>query len=30
MREIRDDITTNIRFNAVVHSGIPGFIPKVQ
>ena len=30
MREIRDDITTNIRFNAVVHSGVPGFIPKVQ
>jgi diketogulonate reductase-like aldo/keto reductase len=30
MREIRDDITTNIRFNAVVHGGVPGFIPKVQ
>jgi diketogulonate reductase-like aldo/keto reductase len=26
MREIRDSITTNVRFNAVVKTGIPGFI----
>ena len=29
MRAIREDITENVRFNAVVHSGVPGFIPKV-
>jgi diketogulonate reductase-like aldo/keto reductase len=29
MREIRDDITTSIRFNAVVRTGVPGFIPRV-
>jgi diketogulonate reductase-like aldo/keto reductase len=29
MRAIRDDITTDVRFNSVVHSGVPGFIPKV-
>ena len=28
MRAIRQDITENVRFNAVVHSGVPGFIPK--
>jgi diketogulonate reductase-like aldo/keto reductase len=28
MREIRDDITTSIRFNAVVATGVPGFIPR--
>ena len=28
MRDIRDHITTNIRFNAVVESGVPGFIPR--
>jgi diketogulonate reductase-like aldo/keto reductase len=28
MREIRDDITTNVRFNAVVGTGVPGFIPR--
>ena len=28
MRAIREDITENVRFNAVVHSGVPGFIPK--
>ena len=28
MRDIRDRITTNIRFNAVVESGVPGFIPR--
>jgi diketogulonate reductase-like aldo/keto reductase len=29
MQEIRDDITTNVRFNAVVKTGVPGFIPQV-
>jgi diketogulonate reductase-like aldo/keto reductase len=28
MREIRDQITANVRFNAVVDSGVPGFIPR--
>jgi diketogulonate reductase-like aldo/keto reductase len=28
LREIRDGITTNIRFNAVVKTGVPGFIPQ--
>jgi diketogulonate reductase-like aldo/keto reductase len=28
MREIRDRITTSVRFNAVVESGVPGFIPR--
>jgi diketogulonate reductase-like aldo/keto reductase len=28
MQEIRRAITTNIRFNAVVGSGVPGFIPR--
>jgi len=28
MREIRNDITANVRFNAVVDSGVPGFIPR--
>jgi diketogulonate reductase-like aldo/keto reductase len=28
MREIRDRITTRVRFNAVVETGIPGFIPS--
>jgi diketogulonate reductase-like aldo/keto reductase len=27
MQEIRDRITTNIRFNSVVKTGVPGFIP---
>src|SRR5271169_3087657 len=30
MREIRDDITTSIRFNAVVSTGVPGFIPRAS
>ena len=30
MREIRDQITTNIRFNPVVNSGVPGFIPRPE
>jgi len=28
MAEIRDDITTRIRFNSVVETGVPGFIPR--
>jgi diketogulonate reductase-like aldo/keto reductase len=28
MREIRDSITTNVRFNPVVETGVPGFIPR--
>ena len=28
MREIRDRITTNVRFNTVVETGVPGFIPR--
>lgn len=28
MQEIRQRITTNIRFNAVVQTGVPGFIPR--
>ena len=30
MREIRDAITTSVRFNAVVGSGVPGFIPRAS
>ena len=30
MREIREDITTSIRFNAVVATGVPGFIPRAS
>jgi diketogulonate reductase-like aldo/keto reductase len=30
MREIRDDITTSVRFNAVVETGVPGFIPGTR
>jgi diketogulonate reductase-like aldo/keto reductase len=30
MREIRDGITTNVRFNAVVETGVPGFIPRAR
>ena len=30
MREMRDGITTNVRFNAVVGTGVPGFIPRVR
>lgn len=29
LSEIRENITTNIRFNAVVETGVPGFIPRV-
>jgi diketogulonate reductase-like aldo/keto reductase len=28
MREIRDCIATKVRFNAVVETGVPGFIPR--
>ena len=28
MWEIRNDITTNVRFNSVVGTGVPGFIPR--
>ncbi len=28
MREIRDNIKTNVRFNSVVDTGVPGFIPR--
>jgi diketogulonate reductase-like aldo/keto reductase len=30
MQEMRDAITTNIRFNTVVGTGVPGFIPRVN
>jgi diketogulonate reductase-like aldo/keto reductase len=30
MREIRDSITTSARFNTVVETGVPGFIPRVR
>ena len=30
LREMRAGITTNIRFNAVVETGVPGFIPRPQ
>ena len=30
MREIRDGVTTNIRFNTVVGTGVPGFIPRAD
>lgn len=28
MREIQEDITTRVRFNSVVETGVPGFIPQ--
>jgi diketogulonate reductase-like aldo/keto reductase len=28
MQEIREHITTSVRFNAVVETGVPGFIPR--
>jgi diketogulonate reductase-like aldo/keto reductase len=28
MLEIRDSITTRVRFNSVVETGVPGFIPR--
>jgi diketogulonate reductase-like aldo/keto reductase len=30
IQEIRDGVTTNIRFNSVVETGVPGFIPRVR
>jgi alcohol dehydrogenase (NADP+) len=30
MQEIREHITTNVRFNSVVETGVPGFIPTVS
>jgi diketogulonate reductase-like aldo/keto reductase len=30
MKAIRQDITTNIRFNGVVTTGVPGFIPRAS
>ena len=30
MREIREGIKTNVRFNAVVGTGVPGFIPRAK
>ena len=30
MREIREGITTHVRFNAVVGTGVPGFIPRAS
>jgi hypothetical protein len=30
MREIRESIATKIRFNQVVETGVPGFIPRAK
>jgi diketogulonate reductase-like aldo/keto reductase len=30
MQEIRDGIKTNVRFNTVVGTGVPGFIPRAH
>ncbi|HXO99810.1 MAG TPA: aldo/keto reductase [Luteibacter sp.] len=30
MRQMRDGITTNVRFNAVVDTGVPGFVPRIS
>ena len=30
MREIREGTTTNVRFNTVVKTGVPGFIPRAR
>ena len=30
MREMRDGITTSVRFNTVVGTGVPGFIPRAS
>lgn len=30
MQEIRDEIRTTVRFNGVVDTGVPGFIPRVK
>ena len=30
MQAIRDGITTRVRFNTVVETGVPGFIPRTR
>jgi diketogulonate reductase-like aldo/keto reductase len=30
MQEIRDSVTTRVRFNPVVETGVPGFIPRAR
>jgi len=30
LSEIRDRISTRIRFNGVVETGVPGFIPRAR
>ena len=30
MQEIRERVTTSVRFNTVVGTGVPGFIPRGQ
>jgi len=30
MSQIRDHITTNVRFNSLVQTGVPGFIPRAR
>jgi diketogulonate reductase-like aldo/keto reductase len=30
MQEIRDKVTNRVRFNAVVETGVPGFIPRTE
>jgi diketogulonate reductase-like aldo/keto reductase len=30
MEEIRDAVTTRVRFNPVVETGVPGFIPRAK
>jgi alcohol dehydrogenase (NADP+) len=30
MREMRNNIPTSVRFNAVVDTGVPGFVPQVE
>lgn len=30
MREMREDIGSSVRFNAVVETGVPGFVPQVR
>jgi len=30
MQEFRDGVTTRVRFNGVVETGVPGFIPRAK
>jgi len=30
MQEIRDRLATRVRFNTVVGTGVPGFIPRAR